>query len=110
MWVWEEINTYAHWKFGTRMKSIKLNISVYMEELFWTDLKEIKILLSSEMQRWVFQWKLTDFPKKHVNSIFRSEELSQARSQDEAGDMFPRNVGWISPDYTALYTITQTTS
>jgi hypothetical protein len=54
----------------------------------------------------------TDASEEHVATIFGVEEYAKqetdlnqvaSRGTEEGGDIFLRNVGWLSTDYTALY-------
>jgi hypothetical protein len=44
----------------------------------------------------------TDVSEEHIASIFRVEEIIQ-QEPDDGGDMFLRNVGCNSTDYTASH-------
>jgi hypothetical protein len=51
--------------------------------------------------------KSTDVSEEHIASIFRTKEQANKDTSVTAkgGDMFLRNVGWLSTGYTALYVI-----
>jgi hypothetical protein len=66
------------------------------------------------------RWNLTDVSEQHISSILGSKVklgkkpswagcqhsrflLSLLLDPEDGGNMFLRKVGWLSPDYTALY-------
>jgi hypothetical protein len=65
------------------------------------------------------RWKSTDISEEHVASIFKVEEKAKREETSvksggktqvaclvdskDLGDMFFRNVGWFSTNYTPLY-------
>jgi hypothetical protein len=68
-------------------------------------------VLPSEEQSYVVQWKSTDVLGKRVIFIFRvegknpSKKVAWSRQQAKFCDMstFPRNVSWLSTNYTTWY-------
>jgi hypothetical protein len=76
-------------------------------------------VLSSWMQCRVVRWKSVDVSEDHVASHLQSQRISQASRHccllhadflrgvflkpKDGGDMFFRNVSWLSTDYTVLY-------
>jgi hypothetical protein len=70
--------------------------------------------MSSGIRRRVVVWKSTDVSEEYVASTFMVEEKSEQETSVKAGgnqrDMFLRNVGRLSTDYTALYPRRQNSS
>jgi hypothetical protein len=78
------------------------------EDTFRPRLKTDTVQKSSIFWNITIRWKSTDVSEKHVPSLF--SYLLQARfvlgiffDPEDGGDMFLRNVGWLSADYMALY-------
>jgi hypothetical protein len=71
-----------------------------------------KRVLSSGTQRSVVHWKPTAVSEEHVACylLLAGFLLGLFSDPEDGGDMFLRNVSWLSTDYNALYTIRQNSS
>jgi hypothetical protein len=73
----------------------------------WESLSQrwLWIVLSSGIQRRVVRWKSTDGSEEHTASVFcfyADFLLGLVFDNEDEGDMFVRNVSWLSTDYMAF--------